>query len=65
MFEYLPACTYVCHVHTVHVESGRGPWIPCSGVRGHGEPPYGCWELSQGVLPEKPVLLTIEPSLQP
>ena len=29
------------------------------------EPPCVCWELNSGPLEEKPVFLTIEPSLQP
>jgi hypothetical protein len=29
------------------------------------EPPCGCWELNSGPLEEQPVLVTIEPSLQP
>lgn len=43
---------HVCHVLAVCAESRRGHWIPCSGFIGHGEPPYRCWELSQGLLPE-------------
>lgn len=64
VYECFPACTCVCHVLAVHAESRRGHWIPCSGVIGHGEPPYRCWELSQGLWPEKQVLLTTELSFQ-
>ncbi|KAL6040407.1 hypothetical protein STEG23_015188 [Scotinomys teguina] len=43
----------------------KGVESPGTGVIDSCELPCGCWELNPGCLKEQPVLLAIEPSLQP
>ena len=52
MFEYF-ACIPICQ------KKASDP------ITDGCESPYGCWDLNSGPQEEQPVLLTIEPSLQP
>lgn len=62
----LPADVSVQHACACCVwNSEGGVGSPGTGVSGGCQPPCGDWELNAGPQGEQPVLLTIEPPLQP
>ena len=52
-------------VFCLHICLCEGVGSPGSRVTGSCELPCGCWEWNLGLVEERPVLLTAEPSLQP
>lgn len=56
------ACMFLQHAHAVPAECRGRHRIPRTGVKGL---PSGCWELDQGLMEEKAVLLRNKASLQP
>ena len=55
---------YLLCIHLLPAYMPAGQKTPDLIISGY-EPPCGCYELNSGPLVEQPVLLTLEPSLQP
>lgn len=51
-------------IHAVPTGTGRGNWLPDTGVTYGFEQPCGCCELNWEPLEKQPVILTAEPSVR-
>jgi hypothetical protein len=62
----VPTCMSVHHMHIWCPQKlERKVGMPGTGVTGVGEVPHEPWELNSDSLKEQPLLLAINPSLQP